>query len=919
MRRDARERYRLAAAAFGASGRLLHIDFAEAERLAAALRADGAGVAAVGDVTAGGATAGVSAASVTAGSVTAAVLLHELAHLLIAAHPLEAAAATAALVGLEPSGRADALLADFAEAFPPPPVVNGALAASEYVAESLEAAWEELLLLDLADRNPAYRPLQTLFDLGALRDDPRLVPVLTAIETTLGRPVGAPDAKASESAGAAGAVSLMDLLLAPQRQHPGSLADQLRAAIRIWAPLLKADLAGLLRDVDRALGVLAEEDRYLAHLASQEGRPDAPGYGGWGLLGAGPSAFSADREWMSRTVLVAKNAFVWLAQLSRAYGRTVSRLDEVPDQALDDLAADGMDALWLIGIWQRSRASKTIKRLRGQPEAEASAYAVDDYVVAPELGGEVALEDLRRRAAERGIRLACDMVPNHTGIDGRWVIEHPERFVQVASPPYAAYTFTGPDVSGDPRVEIRIEDGYYQGTDAAVVFERRDPASGERRYIFHGNDGTAMPWNDTAQIDFLDPPTREAVIQKVIEVCQTFSIVRFDAAMTLAKRHVRRLWHPRPGAHDGVPSRGRFAASDEEFEAAMPREFWREVVERAAREAPDTLLLAEAFWMLEGYFVRELGMHRVYNSAFMHMLADEDNGKYRAIVKETLGSDPRVLERFVNYLSNPDEESAAETFGKGAKALAATVLLATLPGLPLFAHGQVEGLSEKYGMEFRSPRLNERPDEWHRDQHRRVIAPLLARRRLFASALGFALYDATYGGDPPGRVAEDVYAFSNAQAGERALVVVNNAPDGARVRIDRGAKGLVPDAAGAGSLVATSLFAELIGDAGQTSDPWLVAHDVISGAGFARPVPEVASEGLVLDLGGYQALVLLDVRVQSGAPWEEGPPARVDGVEGGGPVSAARRLGTGGDARGYAPGPQTRAAAARRRRSRPRR
>ena len=63
----------------------------------------------------------------------------------------------------------------------------------------------------------------------------------------------------------------------------------------------------------------------------------------------------------------------------------------------------------------------------------------------------------------------------------------------------------------------------------------------------------------------------------------------------------------------------------EQFDEKIPMEFWREVVDRAAVEAPDTLLLAEAFWLMEGYFVRTLGMHRVYNSAFMHMLRNEDN------------------------------------------------------------------------------------------------------------------------------------------------------------------------------------------------------------------------------------------------------------------------------------------------------
>jgi hypothetical protein len=135
-----------------------------------------------------------------------------------------------------------------------------------------------------------------------------------------------------------------------------------------------------------------------------------------------------------------------------------------------------------------------------------------------------------------------------------------------------------------------------------------------------------MPWNDTAQLDYLDAGVREAVMQAILDVARRSPIIRFDAAMTLAKRHVRRLWYPAPGEGGGVPSRGRYGAlTDEDFERAMPREFWREVVDRVAAEVPDTLLLAEAFWMMEGYFVRTLGMHRVYNSAFMHMMRQQDN------------------------------------------------------------------------------------------------------------------------------------------------------------------------------------------------------------------------------------------------------------------------------------------------------
>ena len=245
------------------------------------------------------------------------------------------------------------------------------------------------------------------------------------------------------------------------------------------------------------------------------------------------------------------------------------------------------------------------------------------------------------------------MVPNHMGIDSRWVIEHPERFISVAEPPFPAYTFSGENLADDDRVEIRLEDHYWNDTDAAVVFERRDRATGERRYVYHGNDGTSFPWNDTAQLDYLKADVREAVIQTILEVARRFPVIRFDAAMVLAKKHIERLWWPEPGSGGAIPSRSEHAMTRAEFERLMPHEFWREVVDRVAAEAPDTLLLAEAFWLLEGYFVRTLGMHRVYNSAFMHMLRDEDNAGYRKVIRDTVEFDPEILQRYVNFHDEP--------------------------------------------------------------------------------------------------------------------------------------------------------------------------------------------------------------------------------------------------------------------------
>ena len=106
--------------------------------------------------------------------------------------------------------------------------------------------------------------------------------------------------------------------------------------------------------------------------------------------------------------------------------------------------------------------------MRGNADAVASAYSLDDYRIADDLGGEAAYANLRDRAWTRGIRLASDMVPNHMGIDSRWVIEHPEWFLSLPEPPFPAYTYTGADLSPDARVGIVLEDHYWDDSDAAV-------------------------------------------------------------------------------------------------------------------------------------------------------------------------------------------------------------------------------------------------------------------------------------------------------------------------------------------------------------------------------------------------------------------------------------------------------------------
>jgi 4-alpha-glucanotransferase len=506
----------------------------------------------------------------------------------------------------------------------------------------------------------------------------------------------------------------------------------------------------------------------------------------------------------------------------------------------------------------------------GNPEAVASAYSLFDYRIAADLGGEEAYRSLAARAWRRGIRLDSDMVPNHMGLDSSWVVNHPDWFIGLDYSPSPSYTFNGPDLSSDDRVGIFLEDHYYNHSDAAVVFKRVDRWTGSGpggtgvRYIYHGNDGTSMPWNDTAQLDYLNPAVREAVIQTILEVARRFPVIRFDAAMTLAKRHVQRLWFPVAGTGGAIASRSEYGMPQSQFEAAMPAEFWREVVERVAQELPDTLLLAEAFWTMEGYFVRNLGMHRVYNSAFMNMLKAEENAKYRSSIKNVLEFDAEILKRYVDFMNNPDEGTAVAQFGKDDKYFGVCTMMVTMPGLPMIGHGQVEGYREKYGMEYRRAYWDEQADMDLVRRHKREIFSLMQRRHIFAGVKNFLLYDFY---TPEGHVNEDVFAYSNAAQtpdgassglGERGLVLYNNKYADARGWIHSSAATLVQTEGGERRLVQRTL-GEALGLQADDSH-FCIYRDHVTGLEYLRSSRELCDQGLYVELGAFKYVVYLDFR-----------------------------------------------------------
>ena len=434
---------------------------------------------------------------------------------------------------------------------------------------------------------------------------------------------------------------------------------------------------------------------------------------------------------------MAKSTYVWLDQLSRAYGRDIRTLDAIPDEELDTLAALGR---------HRAVADRPVGALEGVRADQADARQRRRGRL-----GLLArrLPDRRRPRRRGGLRRTCATAPGRAASASRatwspttWASTRAgssstrSGSCRCREPPYPVYTFAGPDLSADPRVGIVLEDHYWDDSDAAVVFKRFDRGDRRRRATSttattaRASRGTTRPSSTSST-----PAVREQVIQTILDVARRFPIIRFDAAMVLAKKHIQRLWWPEPGHRRRHPVARRARHPEGRVRRADA------ATSSGARSSTGSPPRSPA----RSCWPRRSGCSRATSSGRSACTASttarsctcsatRTSAGYRKVIKETIEFDPEILKRYVNFMSNPDEKTALEQFGKGDKYFGVATVLATLPGLPMLGHGQVQGFGEKYGMEFRRAMLDEQPDPWLVERHEREIFPLLHRRAWFAEA-----------------------------------------------------------------------------------------------------------------------------------------------------------------------------------------
>jgi hypothetical protein len=439
------------------------------------------------------------------------------------------------------------------------------------------------------------------------------------------------------------------------------------------------------------------------------------------------------RTWPRHPVIYEVNTWAWLTDLTRKYERPV-HLATVPEQEWDGLAARGFDAVWFMGVWERSPAGIQVS-MRNEgllqdfrralpdfspPDNVGSPYCVRRYVVDAHLGGPAGLAAARRQLRQRGLRVVLDFVPNHVAPDHPWVSDAPDYLIHGSAE----------EARNDPRSFLE--------------------AAG--RVFACGRDPYFPAWPDVLQLNAFHPGLRQAVVTTISDIAGQCDGVRCDMAMLVLNDIFQRTW----GGRAGPPP-----ADD----------YWTTVIPAIKRGHPEFRFIAEAYWGLE-WQLQQQGFDFCYDKT----LYDRMEHGSAEHVRLHLLADQRYHEGMVRFIENHDEPRAALTFPDG-KGRAAAVAILTLPGARLLHEGQFEGWKVRLPV-F----LGRRPAEPVDHELAAFYAHLLAATNCDLYRNGaWRLCERT--GWPDNQSCQNILPWCWVQLDERTLVVVNFGRERAQARV----------------------------------------------------------------------------------------------------------------------------------------
>ncbi len=357
------------------------------------------------------------------------------------------------------------------------------------------------------------------------------------------------------------------------------------------------------------------------------------------------------KAWPKHPVIYEINTWVWLDELSRKYQRPVN-LASVPQEDWDALAAQNFDAVWFMGVWERSPTGIAISMCNAGlfqnflgvlPDFAAadnvgSPYCVRRYVVDAHLGGAEGLAAARKALAGCGIRIILDFVPNHVAPDHPWVSEHPEYFIQ-GNPD---------DLVNNPAAFMAVE---------GKVFAC-------------GRDPFFPAWPDVLQLNSFNLELRQAITETLSGIAAQCDGIRCDMAMLMLNDIFESTWGERIGVKP-------------------VEDYWQGLIAAIKMNYGEFRFIAEVYWELE-WELQQQGFDYCYDKKLYDRM---EHGPAEG-VRQHLLADAAYQGKMVRFIENHDEPRAAASF-LDPKGRAAAVMILTLPGAKLLHEGQFEGRKVK--------------------------------------------------------------------------------------------------------------------------------------------------------------------------------------------------------------------------------
>lgn len=442
-------------------------------------------------------------------------------------------------------------------------------------------------------------------------------------------------------------------------------------------------------------------------------------------------------SWPKRPVIYEINTWAWLKELGQQNGQNIITLGNVPEEQWDAIASLGVDAVWLMGVWERSPQGtdlaikdevmtavfkQALPDYNPSVDNIGSAYCVHNYEVDKRLGGREGLKVAREMLRQRNIRLLLDFVPNHTAQDHPWISNHPEYFVQG----------TQEDLTQSPNA-------FFQAGEQVI-------AKGRASLDYDA-------WQDVAQVNAFSSGLRKAAIDTLHSIAEQCDGIRCDMAMLLLNRNFANLWKK----HVGSPP---------------AKEYWDEVISATRSQHPELLFMAEAYWDQEKDLL-QLGFDYCYDKDHFYDQIKYDN---MANVRSRLATSLDYQDKLVRFIENHDEERAAAAFSFEKECMAA-VMMMTVPGAKLLHEGQLEGRKIQTPVAL-ARRQDEAPDLNLQDFYHKLLT---AAKRSGLSRSSWQL--CTCLGWEDNSTYANLLAWCWSQSEERYLVVVNLSRNSSQARV----------------------------------------------------------------------------------------------------------------------------------------